>query len=132
MNTIRRGGPAGEGQLIAWAGTSISAGSYLSGVRTYTWKGAGPVHYDMVYTSNAWGQQEKTYFIDSDDSTTRSSARLYTWRQKLRRVAHPKRFGLVASSFESSRMWTTPNRVTLIDSPKFPLPESPQKNSHFF
>ena len=91
--TIRRGGPAGTGQSIAWTGTSISAGSYISGVRTYTWKGAGPVHYDMVYTSNAWGQPEKTYFIDSDDSTTRSSTRLYTWRQKLRRVAHPNRFG---------------------------------------
>ena len=36
--------PAGTGQSIAWAGTSISAGSYLSGVRTYTWKGAGPVY----------------------------------------------------------------------------------------
>src|SRR3989304_5946458 len=61
--TIRRGGPAGTG------------------------------HYDRVYTSNAWGQPEKTYFIDPDDSTTRSSTRLYTWRQKLRRVTHPNRFG---------------------------------------
>ena len=79
----------GTGEAITWAGGTITAGSYISAVRTYTYKGAGPVYYDMVYTANAHGQPEKTYFIHSDDSTTKSSTKFYNWRGGLRRLAQP-------------------------------------------
>jgi YD repeat-containing protein len=78
-----------NGQNLSWTGTQLNAGTYIAGVRTYTYKGAGPVYYDMVYTSNAHGQPEKTLFIDDDDSTTRTTTRLYTWRGKNRRVVNP-------------------------------------------
>jgi len=81
--------PSGSGQNLAWSGTTINSGAYVSGVRTYTYKGAGPVYYDMVYTSNARGQSEKTCFIDADDSTTRETTRYYTWRDRMRRITHP-------------------------------------------
>jgi YD repeat-containing protein len=78
-----------NGQNLSWTGTQLNAGTYIAGVRTYTYKGAGPVYYDMVYTSNAHGQPEMTLFIDSDDSTTRSSTKLYNWRGKVRRMVNP-------------------------------------------
>jgi len=81
--------PLGTGENISWTGTTVTAGDYVTGVRTYTYKDTGPVYYDMVYTSNARGQSEKTYFIDSDDSTTRSTTRYYTWRDKIRQIIHP-------------------------------------------
>jgi YD repeat-containing protein len=77
------------GQNLSWTGTQLNAGTYIAAVRTFTYKGAGPVYYDMAYTSNAHGQPEKTFFIDSNDSTTRTTTRLYTWRGKPRRVTNP-------------------------------------------
>jgi hypothetical protein len=80
--------PSGSGQTITWAGIQITSGSYVSAVRTFTYKDANG-NYDMVYTSNARGQAEKTHFIDSDNSTTRISTRHYTWRDRVRRATNP-------------------------------------------
>ena len=80
--------PSGSGQSITWAGTTLNAGSYVSAVRTFTYKDANG-NYDMVSTYNARGQAEKTHFIDSDNSTTRISTRYYTWRDRVRRVTNP-------------------------------------------
>jgi YD repeat-containing protein len=79
--------PSGSGQTITWAGTQIASGTYVSAVRTFTYKDVNG-NYDMVYTSNARGQAEITKFIDADDSTTRTTTRYYTWRDRVRRVTH--------------------------------------------
>ena len=48
-------------------------------------------NYDMVYTSNARGQAEKTLFIDAADrpTITRSTTRFYTCRDQVKRLVNP-------------------------------------------
>jgi hypothetical protein len=52
---------------------------------------SGIDRYDMVYTSNARGEAEKTMFIDAADrpTITRTTSRFYTCRDKLRRLTQP-------------------------------------------